>query len=55
MRLVFTSQGWEDYTYWQTKDRGILKRINRVIEDVLLEPSSGIGKPELLKYGVSGA
>lgn len=55
MRLVFTPQGWEDYTWWQPADRAVLKRINRLVEDALRHPSEGIGKPEPLKYGVSNA
>ncbi len=55
MRLVFTPQGWEDYCHWQQSDRSILKRINRLIDDALREPTSGIGKPEHLKYGIAGA
>lgn len=55
MRLVFTPHGWEDYTYWQQVDRAVLKRVNRLIDDALRDPTSGIGKPELLKYGVRGA
>ncbi len=55
MRLVFTHGGWEDYTYWQQADRAILKRINRLIDEALRDPTSGIGKPEPLKYGISGA
>ena len=55
MRLVFTPPGWEDYTHWQRADRAILKRINRLIDDALCDPTSGIGKPEALKYGIAGA
>ena len=55
MRLVFVQQGWEDYQYWQREDRSVVKRINRLIEDTLRDPTSGIGKPEPLKYGVAGA
>jgi toxin YoeB len=55
MRLVFTSQGWEDYTYWQRTDRPTVRRINRLLDDALRDPASGIGKPEPLKYGISGA
>lgn len=55
MRLVFAPQGWEDYTYWQRADRSTLKRINRLIDDALRDPSSGIGKPEPPKYGIAGA
>lgn len=55
MRLVFTPQGWDDYVHWQQTDRATLKRINRLLDDVLCNPTSGIGKPEPLKYGVAGA
>lgn len=55
MNLVFTPQGWDDYVYWQGADRSIVRRINRLIDDVLRDPTAGIGKPEPLKYGIAGA
>jgi toxin YoeB len=55
VKVAFTSQGWEDYVHWQTADRQILKRINRLIEDALRDPFEGIGKPEPLKYALAGA
>jgi toxin YoeB len=55
VRLVFTPIGWEDYTYWQGADRAQVKRINRLIEDALRDPTSGIGKPEPLKHVLQGA
>lgn len=55
MRLVFTPHGWEDYLHWQTADRAMLKRINRLIEDVIRDPFAGIGKPEPLKHALAGA
>jgi toxin YoeB len=55
VRLVFTPQGWEDDCHWQQSDRSILKRINRLIDVALRDPTSGIGKPEPLKYGIAGA
>jgi toxin YoeB len=55
VKLAFTSTGWEDYVYWQTADRQILKRINRLIEDALRDPYAGIGKPEPLKHALAGA
>lgn len=55
MRLVFTPQGWDDYTHWQQADRSMLKRINRLIDAALRDPTTGIGKPEPLKYGIAGA
>jgi len=55
MRLVFTPHGWDDYTHWLTADRTILKRINRLIDDVLADPFEGIGKPEQLRHALAGA
>ncbi len=55
MRLVFTPHGWEDYVHWQTADRAILKRINRLIEDISRDAFVGIGKPEPLRHALTGA
>jgi toxin YoeB len=55
MRLVFRPQAWEDYGYWQSHDRAMLKRLNRLIDDTLRHPYKGIGKPEQLRYGIEGA
>lgn len=54
MRLVFTPHGWDDYTYWQTTDRATLRRINRLIDDALRDPTAGIGKPEPLRHVLAG-
>jgi toxin YoeB len=55
VRLGFTPQGWADYVYWQSADRSVLKRINRLLDDAVRDPTAGIGKPEPLKYGIAGA
>jgi len=55
MRVVFTSQGWADDLFWQEADRHTLRRIHRLIDDALRDPTSGIGKPEPVTYGISGA
>ncbi|MFD7921241.1 Txe/YoeB family addiction module toxin [Streptomyces sp. NPDC059740] len=55
MRLVFEEGGWEDYTSGLKNDRKMLVRINRLIDDVLRDPFTGIGKPEPLKYHLPGA
>jgi toxin YoeB len=52
---VFTPHAWEDYLHWQTADRAILKRINRLVEDVRRDPFAGVGKPEQLKHALAGA
>jgi toxin YoeB len=55
MRLVFTAHGWQDYLHWQSADRAVLKRVNRLIEDALRDPFSGVGKPEQLRHALAGA
>lgn len=54
MKLAFTPSGWEDYLWFQSHDRKLLKRINQVIQDVLRSPFQGIGKPEPLKGELAG-
>ena len=54
MRVVFTPHGWDDYRHWQTTDRSILKRIDRLIDDAGRDPFAGIGKPEQLRHALSG-
>ncbi len=53
MRLVFTESAWQDYLWFQEKDRQLLKRINQLIKDTLRTPFEGLGKPEPLKADLS--
>jgi toxin YoeB len=55
MRLAFTPDGWDDYTYWQTADRQVLKRINKLITETMRDPFDGIGQPEQLRHHVAAA
>ena len=54
MKLTFSTNAWEQYLYWQTTDKKILKRINLLIKEIQRAPYQGIGKPEPLKHGLSG-
>ncbi len=54
MRLIFSTQAWEDYLYWQSTDKKILERINTLIEQTSRNPFKGIGKPEPLKHALAG-
>ena len=54
MNLSWTLQSWEDYLYWQSTDKKILKRINTLIKDIQRHPFDGIGDPEPLKHNLSG-
>jgi len=52
--LAWTDAGWSDYIYWQSQDKKTLKRINKLIDNILRSPFEGIGKPEALKENLSG-
>jgi toxin YoeB len=44
----------QDLRYWTTTDRKVALRVFELIEAVLRDPFTGIGKPEPLKYVLSG-
>jgi len=54
MKLTFSSKAWEQYLYWQSTDKKLVKRINLLIKDIQRTPYEGLGKPEPLKHGLSG-
>jgi len=54
VKLIFSEHAWEDYLYWQRTDRKLLQRLNTLIREIQRAPFEGIGKPELLKHGLSG-
>ncbi|MBA4032485.1 MAG: Txe/YoeB family addiction module toxin [Planctomyces sp.] len=54
MKLIFSTEAWEDYLHWQKHDRKMVERINRLIAEVKREPYAGMGKPEPLKHALSG-
>ena len=54
MIKIWTDDAWDDYVWWQTQDRKILKRINRLIKETERDPFTGIGSPEALKGNLSG-
>jgi toxin YoeB len=53
-KLTWTGEAWSDYLYWQGQDKKTLKRINKLIEEILRNPFDGIGKPEPLKENLTG-
>ena len=48
MRLVFTPHGWDDYTHLLAADRSTLTRIDRLIDDALRDPVTGIAGDDLV-------
>lgn len=54
MNKIFSKIAWDQYKYWQTEDKKILKKINELIVDIERNGNSGLGKPEPLKYELQG-
>ncbi len=54
MELLFMTNAWEDYIYWQRQDKKMLKKINALIKECQRTPFEGTGKPEKLKENLSG-
>lgn len=56
MKITFAEEGWNEYLYWQAQDKKTLKKINQLLQSIERDGAlQGIGKPEVLKYGRSGA
>lgn len=56
MNISFHDKAWEEYLYWQSTDKNILKKINTLIKDIVRNPkdNNGLGKPEMLKGNFQG-
>lgn len=54
MIKLFLDGAWEDYLYWQSVDKSVLKKINALIKEIERTPFEGTGKPELLKHQYAG-
>ncbi|MEM6286212.1 MAG: Txe/YoeB family addiction module toxin [Bacteroidota bacterium] len=53
-QAVFASEFREDLRWWVKTDRKVALRVLDLVEAVVRDPTSGIGKPEPLKYLGSG-
>ena len=54
MMIAWTDRAWDEYLYWQKQDKKLLKRINDLIRDIKRHPKEGMGKPEPLRFELSG-
>ncbi|GHT20032.1 Txe/YoeB family addiction module toxin [Bacteroidia bacterium] len=53
MDIVFSPEAEEDFNYWRS-NAAIVDRIKRLLKDIAEHPYTGIGKPERLKWDLSG-
>ena len=54
LNIDFTQDAWEEYLEWKRNDKKIVKRIDKIINDTIRHPFTGIGKPEPLQHNLSG-
>ena len=48
MKKVWSDEAWEEYLYWQTQDKKIIRKINNLIKDIDRNGYYCTGKPEQL-------
>jgi toxin YoeB len=51
---VFQPEFLEDLKYWVENDRKMARRVLNIVDAILQDPFTGIGKPEPLKYLAPG-
>jgi toxin YoeB len=54
MIIAFDPEAFEDFQAWAVEDKKIFARTVSLIKDIMRSPFVGIGKPEPLKYKLSG-
>lgn len=55
MEVVYKDKAVDDIRFWKKSgQQTIQNKISRLIEDILQHPYNGLGKPEALKYELSG-
>lgn len=54
MKIQFTEEAWKDFEWFLDNDKRLVKRIRKLLKDILRNPTEGIGKPEKLRFQLSG-
>lgn len=54
MEVIYATKAKEDRIYWEKNNSQIIKRIDKMLEDIKVHPYSGLGKPEPLRFEKSG-
>jgi len=55
MEVIYKSEALADIDFWKKSGNKIVqKKITSLIDDICAHPYEGIGKPEALKYELSG-
>ena len=55
MEVIYSEKALKDRDFWKKSgNKAVMNKITSLIEDIKLHPFEGIGKPEVLKYNLSG-
>ena len=54
MTIVFSDLAKDQWAEWKKTNPQIAKRIKRLLIDISEHPFTGLGKPELLRFDLSG-
>ena len=54
MQVLFIDEACDDYQYWQSHDKKMLKKINSLLKEIHRDPFKGTGSPEPLKHNLLG-
>ena len=56
MEIIYSIQAVEDISYWKKSgNKAVQAKISSLVGDIVKHPFTGIGKPEALKYQLSGS
>jgi toxin YoeB len=55
MEVIYKDKALNDIDFWKKSgQKTIQSRISKLIEDIKNHPETGLGKPEVLKYELTG-
>ena len=55
MEIIFDEVALADVAYWKKSgNSAVQKRIQKLLQDIIKTPFTGLGKPEALKYDLAG-
>lgn len=54
IKIAFLPREFDEFNKWAIEDKKIYNKIVTLIKDIQRDPFSGLGKPEALKYDLSG-
>lgn len=54
MKIWVSAEFEQDLLFWKKTDKKVVEKIQRLLLGIMKDPFKGIGKPEQLKYKLTG-